>query len=245
MKKRLTKFFVNILLGVVPFSSLRKKLRSGIMHRFDKSNKLIIVHPDGSRTEKYMLKGLNINFAGQNSSLVIHEPVEFSNCQFCIGKNSHVEIGSNSYINTLSINAMNFSDVSIGRGFSCISCNIENIDEAGIKISIGNNCMFSHHVEIRASDGHAIYELGTGKAINTPDKGVYIGNNVWLGMHVKVLKNTNIPDNTIVGAGSMVTKSFTEEHTIIAGSPAKVIKKGVNWCRENTDALKELGVANI
>ena len=52
---------------------------------------------------------------------------------------------------------------------------------------------------------------------------VEIGNNVWIGSRVTILNNIRISNNTIIGAGSVVTKNFPE-NTIIAGNPAKVIK---------------------
>lgn len=44
-------------------------------------------------------------------------------------------------------------------------------------------------------------------------------------------KNTKIPDDSIVGWGSIVTKVFHEPNIILAGIPAKIIKRGINWDR--------------
>ena len=56
-------------------------------------------------------------------------------------------------------------------------------------------------------------------------KPVKIGNNVWIGANVVILPGVEIGDNTVIGAGSIVTKSFKEGNCIIAGNPAKIIKK--------------------
>ncbi len=45
------------------------------------------------------------------------------------------------------------------------------------------------------------------------------------------LKGSNIPNNTIIGTGSLLSKKFVDENTIIAGIPAKVVKRGVGWDR--------------
>lgn len=52
---------------------------------------------------------------------------------------------------------------------------------------------------------------------------VQIGNNVWMGRGVMVLKDSIIGNNSIVGTGSVVTKKF-DDNQIIAGVPAKVLK---------------------
>lgn len=48
---------------------------------------------------------------------------------------------------------------------------------------------------------------------------------------VKIGKNTKIPDDSIVGWGSIVTKVFHEPNIILAGIPAKIVKRGINWDR--------------
>ena len=59
--------------------------------------------------------------------------------------------------------------------------------------------------------------------------GVKIGKGTFLGHGVKVLPNVEIGNNCIVAAGAIVTKSF-EPYCILAGSPAKIIKK---YCFES------------
>jgi len=51
---------------------------------------------------------------------------------------------------------------------------------------------------------------------------VKIGNNVFIGNHAIILKDTDIGDNTIVGAGSVVSGVFPSD-VVIAGVPAKIV----------------------
>ena len=44
-------------------------------------------------------------------------------------------------------------------------------------------------------------------------------------MGAKILPEVELGDFTIVGAGSVVTKSFPEGYCVIAGNPAKLIRK--------------------
>ena len=54
-----------------------------------------------------------------------------------------------------------------------------------------------------------------------------------------MLKDVTIPPNSIVGADSLVNKSFDRENIIIAGTPAKIVKENINWAHENTSNFAE------
>ena len=56
-------------------------------------------------------------------------------------------------------------------------------------------------------------------------KNVVIGTNSWIGMNSVILPGVKLGEKTVVGAGSVVTKSFEEGNIVIAGNPARVIKK--------------------
>lgn len=56
-------------------------------------------------------------------------------------------------------------------------------------------------------------------------KEVRIGKYCWIGMNSTILPGVTLGDFTIVGAGTVVTKSFPDGYCIIAGNPAKVIKQ--------------------
>lgn len=52
---------------------------------------------------------------------------------------------------------------------------------------------------------------------------ITVGNNVWIGGHVCVMPGVSIGDNSIIGAGSVVTKDIPS-NVIAAGNPCKVIR---------------------
>jgi acetyltransferase-like isoleucine patch superfamily enzyme len=56
------------------------------------------------------------------------------------------------------------------------------------------------------------------------DKPVIIEENVWIGANAVILPGVKIGKNSIVGAGSIVTKDV-EENVIVAGNPARIIKR--------------------
>lgn len=87
-------------------------------------------------------------------------------------------------------------------------------------IEIGNNVIISENVIIRDSDNHQIID---GNSMSAP---IVIKNNVWIGMAAIILKGVTIGEGAIVAAGAVVTRDVPA-HTIVAGVPAKVIKKDV------------------
>lgn len=97
------------------------------------------------------------------------------------------------------------------------------------KVTIGRDSMLSDKIQIRAEDSHAIYDVETGSRIN-PSKDIYIGKHVWLGYQSTILLGTRIGDGSVVGFGAVV-KGYFSNNVIIAGVPAKVIKKNIAWER--------------
>ncbi len=56
-------------------------------------------------------------------------------------------------------------------------------------------------------------------------KDVIIGKNCWIGFNSVILPGVVLGDHTVVGAGSIVTKSFPEGNCVIVGNPARFLKK--------------------
>jgi acetyltransferase-like isoleucine patch superfamily enzyme len=93
---------------------------------------------------------------------------------------------------------------------------------ANEKISIGHGCQIGDQVAIYDCDFHEI-STGTRRQGYGPTSPVVIGNNVWLGSRVIVLKGVTIGDNSVVGAMSIVTKSIPS-NCVAAGIPAHIIR---------------------
>jgi acetyltransferase-like isoleucine patch superfamily enzyme len=95
------------------------------------------------------------------------------------------------------------------------------------KITIGDRCVIGADVIIADTDFHSLNpiirssENDSDNALSSP---VTIGKDVFIGGRSVILKGVTLGNSVIVGAGSVVTKSF-ESNSIIAGNPAKLIKK--------------------
>ncbi len=88
---------------------------------------------------------------------------------------------------------------------------------------VGWNCQFLD------TDLHCVYNINTNR-ISNPIGKVNLGNNVWIASGCSIMKNSEIPDFSIVASGSLVNKSFANVESVgnfFAGSPAKLKATGV------------------
>lgn len=88
------------------------------------------------------------------------------------------------------------------------------------KIYIGKGTYIAPNVGIITSN-HDLYNLDK----HTDGKDVILGNKCWIGMNAVILPGVKLGDKTIVGAGSVVTKSFPDGNIVIAGNPANIVKQ--------------------
>jgi galactoside O-acetyltransferase len=97
------------------------------------------------------------------------------------------------------------------------------IKSEGAGIRIGRDGLFGAHVEIFDSDFHDLHP-GRRKGSTQRVASVEIGDNVFVGMGVRILKGASIGSDSVIGAGSVVTGSIPAG-VIAAGNPARVIRE--------------------
>nr|WP_256676296.1 acyltransferase [Pseudomonas sp. CM27] len=96
--------------------------------------------------------------------------------------------------------------------------------------------MIAASVQIRADDAHPIFCVKSGERLNLPEP-VIIGNHVWIGARAAILGGTSIGDGSIIGFGSIV-KGVFPNNCIVAGTPARLIRKDVAWERPHLTLSK-------
>ena len=98
----------------------------------------------------------------------------------------------------------------------------------GTKLEIKDDCLFSSEIYITTTDSHSIIDITTGQRVN-PSQNVLICNHVWVGHKATILKGVSIADNAIIGSGAIVSRTVGETNVIVAGNPAKVVKRNIDW----------------
>jgi acetyltransferase-like isoleucine patch superfamily enzyme len=137
----------------------------------------------------------------------------YAGCSFAIGKNGRCTVGNFTLMNGALVMAEEL-------------------------IEIGNYCLISWNVGIADSDFHPIDPAQRHQDAlalapyykNRPPRPpirtapVRISDNVWIGMNAVILKGVTIGENSVVAAGSVVSKSVAP-NTVVAGNPAVVVKE--------------------
>ena len=95
-------------------------------------------------------------------------------------------------------------------------------------LEIGDGAMWAHGCHFISSN-HSYKDFRAN--FNLPAPPIKIGKSVWISVNCVILPAVSIGDYCVVGAGSVVSKSFAS-HTIIAGVPAKAIASRCKKCLE-------------
>jgi len=165
--------------------------------------------------------------------------IEFGDCYFrnvtirIRGNNNHILIGDDVFMygGILWIED-EYNSINIGDHSSIQSAHIA-VTEKHKKVSIGKNCMLAEDVIIRTGDSHPIF-MKESKEIINHGKDVIVDDHVWIGTRAQILKGVNIESGSIVGAGAIVVQNVNS-NTIVAGNPAKEIKKDIYWSGERIE----------
>lgn len=145
------------------------------------------------------------------------KPTEYDKKQKYM-KEVFAECGENCYIELPFHANWGGHHVHFGSGIYANS-NLTLVDDG--HIYIGDKVMFGPNVMI-ATAGHPINPELRERGLQF-NKDVYIGENTWIGGNVVILPGVHIGKNTVIGAGSVVTKDIPD-NVIAVGNPCRVLR---------------------
>lgn len=184
-------------------------------------------------------KNINVNFRGSNNTLIVDPTAKISwlrarfDCDNGVldlgGKSAHrgplradVRVGQDSSIRT----GKNVTTTTL-----CMLVAVE-----GTSLTLGDDVMIASDVEIRTDDAHPIFDVESGRRINW-SKDVHVGNHVWIASRAIIRPGTKIGAGSVVGMNSIVKGSFPN-NCIIAGTPARVVRRNIAWERPHLSNSK-------
>ncbi len=132
---------------------------------------------------------------------------------FTIGQNVHLSVSSGASLLCGGVKRAS------GSGITCDARVM-----AASSIHIGADAIIAWGVVITDSDWHEV----DGRVHVSP---VEIGEHVWIAHDCSILRGASIPDGCVVAAKSLVGKAYHEQNALMAGAPAKVIRRNIEWSR--------------
>lgn len=169
---------------------------------------------------------------GENSKLMLADvsPEFFPRISITLGQNCDLNIQGILVLNTgLEINMRDNCTLNLGPGQMMNGVVNLNMGEKS-NLDIGSDCLWGE-TTIWTSDFHSILKKGTSMRINPPQD-IKIANSVWIGHEVLILKGARVGENSVIAARSTVLKGVYPANVILAGSPAKVVKRNIQWTEQ-------------
>jgi len=183
-------------------------------------------------------ESIQITFRGNNNLARIDSTAKASKLRIDFnGNNGTFSLGSNRNKRTFAgfVRVGQDAEVRIGDEVSATSSVLISAVE-GVSVDVGDDVMFASRNEVRADDGHPIFDVHTGKRVNIA-KSIKIGNHSWIGAGVVILAGVKIGQGSVIGIGSIVTRNIPN-NCVAVGTPAKVVRKDIAWERPHLGLVK-------
>lgn len=103
----------------------------------------------------------------------------------------------------------------------------------GGRVFADDDQLWASDVYIATDDMHAVRSVATGERLNRRGGRIRFGRHVWLGMEAVVTGDVELGANSIVAMRSVVRHGAFPASVVLAGTPAKVVRTGTTWSRDD------------
>ena len=142
-------------------------------------------------------------------------------------------------------------DLKLGAGFNMTA---ESTIVCAKEITFGDDCLMAWDVLVMDTDEHPLFNRRETTRRETrdsgpvprpevpcpvsnemenerinPDKPIIVGNHVWIGCKCVLLKGAEVPNDTVLAAGTLLKSAFAGEQQVIGGNPPSILKRDVHW----------------
>ena len=180
----------------------------------------------------------DIKFKGNNNILYCEQGVTIKNSYINFkGDNAVVYLSSNRHTYYFQVTIYNNSVLYFGEN-NYMNKQLHIILSEQKNVVIGDECLFAIGAWIRTSDPHIIYDSDSRYRIN-PSKSVFIGDHVWCGQEVLLLKGSKVGSGCIIGGRSVVSGKELLSNTIYAGNPVKKIRSNIFHSKKSVSNFTE------
>ena len=168
--------------------------------------------------ENPTLGGVKIGFGSVGIIDEKREKTIWENCgNVCFRAHARLDVGTR--IVCSATGALAFGDCVQIMGRTSIIC-YKSVD-------IGDGCLISWDNLLMDTDFHKIYKAGNDNERINPNQEITIGAHVWIGCRCTILKGTLIPDNSVIAAGSIITRKLNSANCLYVGNDEK--KNSIRW----------------
>ncbi len=115
-------------------------------------------------------------------------------------------------------------DLKLGADFNMTA---ESTIVCAKEITFGNDCLMSWDVLVMDTDEHPLFNKDN-ERIN-PDRPIVVGSHVWIGCKCILLKGAEVPNDTVLAAGTLLKSAFAGDNQVIGGNPPSILKREVHW----------------
>lgn len=185
------------------------------------NNKVIV-----DATKSTMIGNSRVIFAEKNNILFIENGVCLENSKITFqGDNAVIYLSKNRHTYLLRVTVYHASTVYVGN--DCyINGPMTLIASERQNILIGRDGLFSFGIFMRTADPHLLYDCKTKQRIND-SRSILIGDHVWIGQDVLVLKGTQVGSGSVIGGDTVLSGKRIASNVVVCGNPGKVVRRNV------------------